>query len=444
MTALNATKLNQIIPMGAKEDPANAKNSRYPYLLGVELELENVRWDEDEVPDGWVTHVDESLRNGIEFVFRSPKAGSDMLGVVDNFFAAGIKWNNSPRTSTHIHVNAGDLTVEQLRSMYVLTYIVEDALFQTIAKTRKYCGYCMSLYEMPPIRARNILGTLSPNTLVQSMGGPNAEKYYGFNINSARKHGTVEFRYFPGGPSKEELLGWINYCTDVKAIALKYSLDSILGIQDEQSLVNFLLENLGDWGRKFVDAVGPTALFDNLQEVVGLFPYEEEMNRQDNLIFVNPPLLKAVKDILFPKSDVGYKFFEKEVKKLGVMTFESWWGCKEQADEAMYREANEVPKPQPKKLVMKPGLEWVEPQAMPDWAMPAQELPPDPEVQARRERQHEQLMQNLRQYQARQRLADAERLAQVQAGRPPRAPRPARPVIQAEPHLHPLFDEDQV
>src|SRR5690606_3282019 len=188
----------------------------------------------------WEAHEDQSLRDGIEYVTRGPLAGAKLVKAVDNFYRSGITYTNSPRTSTHIDVHVSDRTLDQPRTMFALSFILEPALFEVIGAARKYCGYCVPLSEMNPIRMKTILTSDKWMHFSDSMRGRNEEKYYGFNINSVVKHGTVEFRYFYGGPTKSELLSWLSYCTSTKKAAVSTSLDELLSIPDPDSLAKFL------------------------------------------------------------------------------------------------------------------------------------------------------------------------------------------------------------
>lgn len=329
MKSVGDISVEMICPQGRINDPDNCVESVFPYLMGVELEMEGVRVDGGPVvavPMGWTTHVDASLRDGIEFVTNPPVAGAKLKRTINAFYAMNVTSNNSPRTSTHIHVNASNVTVDQLRTMFALSYILEPALFQIVGETRKYCGYCMPLTEMAPNRVKNLLISNKWAEVNAALGGRNEDKYYGFNVNSVRKHGTVEFRYFPGGPSKEELESWLHYCTAVKRLATSMSLADFIGLPDVDSLVAVLTQFFGDWAPKLIGAQGPIVMFDMLQELAGMFPDTERKVREDELVFISEPLLLAVKTLYFPKaSPRSWEEFRKDCLHLKVMTNAAWW-----------------------------------------------------------------------------------------------------------------------
>jgi hypothetical protein len=307
------------------KDSGNDKAQRFPYKMGVELELERVRGIPEIGIPGWTTHIDESLRDGIEFVTGTPCGGKAMDKCIEAFYAQeGLRYQPSPRTSTHIHVNMAQNTVEQLRVMFILSYVFEDAMFKILNAKRKYCGYCMPLNEMPSWRIRNFLGATDSGNFAQSMAGNNADKYYGFNINSMRKHGTVEFRYFPGAPSKTDLLSWMDYCTMVKTVGLSMTLEGLLEFSNSEQFGSWVVRTFGPWGIKLVAEVGSEFLFGQLQDILAMLP-SDIPERQETIIFVNEPLLKLINRFEL-KDDVQFRWFSDQARALKVLSYNDWSG----------------------------------------------------------------------------------------------------------------------
>lgn len=321
--------------VGGKDDAPDLKGHKYPYYLGVELELENVRGpaDREFTPPplrNWTQHQDDSLRNGIEFVTEIPLAGDDLIKTIENFYAQNYRYTGGPRTSTHVHMNAGDLTVGAVRTMFVLSYILEDALFRILEAKRKWCGYCMPLTEMAPHRIRSLLASTNTAEFERSMIGHNTEKYYGFNVNSIRKHGTVEFRYFPGAPSKDELYDWLDYCTTIKRAGLTTTMEELAAIPDAASLGLFLSDRLGRWGARAVNSVGEQSLFDFLAEVMAYIPVMENNIRRDELVFMSRPLLSYVAN-RYCKTDEQRAWLLPRFQKLQVITANEWYTLMEES-----------------------------------------------------------------------------------------------------------------
>src|SRR5690606_18508487 len=100
-------------------------DKQWPDLFGIELELEDLS-DTPEIA-GWTIKPDGSLRIGYEYILRKPLGGKELAAAVDRFYTTDIRYTNGPRASTHIHVTAGDMSVDNLRSMIILMYTIEDA-----------------------------------------------------------------------------------------------------------------------------------------------------------------------------------------------------------------------------------------------------------------------------------------------------------------------------
>lgn len=217
--------LNNLFGMDARSVPASDAAWAGPNeYIGVEIEVEDFRGDVNEVYPYWITHHDGSLRNGTEFVFAGPRAGSELTSAIDSFFGAGYSYTMSPRTSTHIHINATDmLTPGQFRSWLTLVYLIEPSVFRWADENRKWCGYCAPLTDIPPRRMVNILTSEDDALLTRAIqGDDNQDRYFGLNVASLRRHGTLEFRYFPCTQSRSELTNWIQFVMETKRSGVQY------------------------------------------------------------------------------------------------------------------------------------------------------------------------------------------------------------------------------
>ena len=312
------------------KDKVDHKAHRYPFKVGVELELENIRnYPDDNGIQYWTVHHDDSLRNGMEFVTAEPISGPAVQAAVEKFFKTNMTYEGGPRTSTHIHVNMGHDSVETLRSMLIITYCLEDAMFQVLNASRKYCGYCMPLTEMNAQRLRNLLGVTHAVHLTQAMGGNNADKYYGFNVNSMRKHGTVELRYFPGKPSKEELLRWLDYATQIKTIGQTTKISNFLEFNNAEQFAAWLVQKMPEWGPLLLAAVGAQSIYSQLQDVLALLP-DNQPQRQEALVFVSDPLLKLVEKLEFQNAE-QFDYFRQQVTALKILSLGDWQNIYHQA-----------------------------------------------------------------------------------------------------------------
>lgn len=356
-------------------DPKQHANHRFPFYMGIELELEDVRGpkagEKSSAPlIHWTTHVDESLRNGTEYVTDQPLSGGDLVTAVDSFYHQNYRYTGGPRTSTHIHVNAANITIGNVQTMFAISYLMEDALFRVIEAKRKWCGYCMPLTEMGPVRIRRLMAAKRDHEVVEFMAGHNADKYYGFNVNSIRRHGTVEFRYFPGAPTKIELLDWMDYCTAIKKIGQKYTLANLAEFQDSVQLVKFLEDEMGSWGRRITRVVEAQSLFDLLQEVLAMASEDEGPNRRDELVFITKPLLKYI-NYRYCTTGPQRSWLLPRLQKLQVSTLDEF---------SSLLEESRLHSKESKDAVKKAAAEeWIE---LPAWARPAGgEVQPPPVVE---------------------------------------------------------------
>ena len=215
-------------------------------LCGIEIELEDWRSDaeqeETRLHYWWVEHNEPSLRNGREFVLAPPRNGAELLEGVERFFDVGATWTASDRASVHIHMDMGNSTVGQFRSMAALVYALEGAIYRVADENRKWASYCCPLIDMRPERLMNMVSAESAEAFKRAcVGDYHEEKYYGFNAVSLSKHLTIEMRYFPCTTDKDVLYKWLNMCIELHTAGHKFeSPDTLAALVAEMSLPAFL------------------------------------------------------------------------------------------------------------------------------------------------------------------------------------------------------------
>jgi len=208
-------------------------------LVGVEVELENVANDIPNNDRGqlkyWNVIEDGSLRDyGMEFVFRDPLSGHDLvsaLSELESFILNNnIKPQISDRTSVHVHIDVRDLTTKQYLLFTSLYLIFERVLF-------KYCGddRAKSLYCVPYYKAQGDLDKMKrlsyrdDDETVRAINESN--KYSACNIRATIKYGSIEFRAHKGVWHSEELLRWINILLLMRNAAIdmvdKFDIDNL-------------------------------------------------------------------------------------------------------------------------------------------------------------------------------------------------------------------------
>lgn len=247
---LNDTLLTDLVaPAGrykavAAASPLLAENG----LVGVEIELEEFRGDADRTRPLWTLHDDGSLVNGMEFVLHPPLNGVKLIEGIDRFFDAKFQYTGGERTSVHIHVDmTNGVKVGQFRSLFALTFLLEGAIYRIADEHRKWAGYSSPIIDMSPQRMNRLL---AGNTAAQFSAGVTGQihqdKYYGFNSVSLKKHGTLEFRYFPCTDDKKVMMQWINLVLELKAVALQYNDpdDLLKQFTDDAAVVKWIKKNM--------------------------------------------------------------------------------------------------------------------------------------------------------------------------------------------------------
>lgn len=197
------------------------------FVVGIEVEVENAR-DRNPGASPWFAQTDGSLRNdGREFV--TPPLASNSIEVYTNPFwdQMPARWTFSQRTSIHVHVNARDLTWQQLK-MWLLTYCVfEKVLFDFAGVDRAKGIFCVPL-----------LDTQYPDYMISKLvarqhgAQGNWEKYSAVNLSRLSDLGTVEFRHLPGTRDKEKVLLWLKVLDDIRTAGISFTEEQFLALLD--------------------------------------------------------------------------------------------------------------------------------------------------------------------------------------------------------------------
>ena len=240
------------------------KEYKWPFkeqLIGVEVEFEIGRDENAPLPNisGWSRHVDGSLQYGSEYVLREPLAGKDLDRAIHNFFSAGLNLRKSTTSSTHIHVDMteANTTVDHMKNLIALVYVLEPGIFNAVDPSRQWCGYTNALESANVADITNMLAK-NPNRFASTVRDIGS-RYYGINLQALSKFGSVEFRYFPTATSADELASWIILAQSFKAAALSFSsVEQALDLlMDEREYVDLLDRFFSEWKDPFLEAVSP-------------------------------------------------------------------------------------------------------------------------------------------------------------------------------------------
>ena len=184
-------------------------------LFGIEVELENVRFQGDvarETVDqtgGLLQMVDDgSLRNnGAEFItapLSLDDLGEPLLWLYRTKERNG--WTGGPRCGIHIHMDMRHRTIEQVLAICTAYAAVEPAIFEWCGTDREENIYCVPWYRANDNDLlRACLAHDDPRMIRRTLRD-NICKYTAFNAQPLQKFGTLEFRGAPVFDTAEETL----------------------------------------------------------------------------------------------------------------------------------------------------------------------------------------------------------------------------------------------
>lgn len=236
-TLLRVPKLNLPRSGGKWPDPS--------CYVGVEIEAEGLSYNMGGRPvslgdvspflqeAGWDIATDGSLRNdGREFKFSAPMLGLDLQRALDVFYEH-VQFEESPRAGIHIHV---DWTVvedaDSVNTLLAVLYCLEPAMFEVIGRGRKDCVYCKPLVAATTEELLKMFTMDFENAKETFLDGAISRRttdlrYFGANLISLSKFGTVEFRYFPSVCDKAKMEEWLYLVQLLRLCAVESKLTPI-------------------------------------------------------------------------------------------------------------------------------------------------------------------------------------------------------------------------
>lgn len=175
--------------------------ARRPVPGRVALELEHEGkgnpGTEFTPPSGWQAHVEGSLRGfSFEIVSNGPVGFASLdkhLSVLPDFFKKYEVYLDSPRTSTHVHVNIQKMKIRDVYSSLLACYFLEKPLVHCHGKLREGNPFCLRVCDSESLvfLQKNDLYAGRP---FLSLSSDNF-RYGAINIASMQKFGSLEFRF---------------------------------------------------------------------------------------------------------------------------------------------------------------------------------------------------------------------------------------------------------
>jgi len=272
-----------------------------PGDIGIEIELEGDLYNGSQLMEYkakkseamWITHRDDSLRGGIEYVLSAPCFEPEVDGLVRHLYTtlsekkAVIRTSN--RTSTHIHINIQGLKPSELTSMICLWGLFEQAAVNYSGRLRKSNQFCLT--------TKDTNGWL-PDTWRSSLESgrfmwDNGTKYSALNLAAFSNFGSFEFRTLDGCTQPDRVISWARFLVRLRDTAIRYLPDEIGRGASEKTPTGFLREICGEDLEEFSTAFreASTAFddvcmdsFRDYQELAFFVPWgalREQINRRE-------------------------------------------------------------------------------------------------------------------------------------------------------------------
>lgn len=145
----------------------------------------------------WVTHNEQSIRNGVEYVNKKPLTPLKMTEAIGWLTKElDVKTYDilldSPRTSVHTHINYLYHTPLQYWTSITAYWIAENLLFDFCGDYRKGNGFCLRLSDAEGV-INYCLKSLRQE--IPFTGIPmDSIRYAGQNLEATLKFGSIEYR----------------------------------------------------------------------------------------------------------------------------------------------------------------------------------------------------------------------------------------------------------
>lgn len=199
-----------------------AKNT----FIGVEIELEKVKFKHHTIPSSFKSTDDGSLKmNGVEFI-TVPIRVKYLETELNRLFAGFQSAEATVRCSTHVHMNVRDMSHESLSKLLIIYSIYERILYR-LSGNRWDNNFCVPLRNSEE-RLADAFSQLGKQKL------PNHwYKYFGLNLcpiwggESGKPIGTIEFRQMKGSTNTEEILKWVGVICCLKTAARRFTIDRL-------------------------------------------------------------------------------------------------------------------------------------------------------------------------------------------------------------------------
>jgi hypothetical protein len=180
--------------------------------VGIEIEVEGKKLPKHEsVQPPWAYMEDHSLRgeDNAEYVLTAPIAFSEVSAALDAlwavFKAKKSKFDDSNRTSVHVHLNCQEFHLNRLTSFMAMYFALEEPLTAWCGDHREGNLFCLRAVDAPAI-------ITAVKRFIQEDGKykiHDSFHYAGLNPQALFKYGSLEIRTLRGCSDKETIETWV-------------------------------------------------------------------------------------------------------------------------------------------------------------------------------------------------------------------------------------------
>jgi len=270
--------------------------------IGIEMELENKKSRESwPMFTRWRMEGDGSLRgNSAEYVLSNPIHVSEVAAELETFYSGFEERSideESLRTSTHVHLNMQEASVNEVVNTSILYWLFEEELLKYCGESRTGNLFCLSLKDAEgylPIFESALRQYFHNNKKVEQFSYTLGDfvRYSSLNLASLSKYGTMEFRGMRGYPPIRVLKKWINTLISLRDFALTFAtpMDMLSYIDNISSIEDLLNEIFGYKGR-IISSVNTKTFNEKLAifyEIVS--PYKWSFDLEEIVPFTESPL----------------------------------------------------------------------------------------------------------------------------------------------------------
>jgi hypothetical protein len=179
--------------------------------VGLEIEVEGKNIPIEGLPKQWKYVKDHSLRGqeNAEYVLEKPLMFSDVPEALDDLWGLfkdhKTSFDDSNRTSVHVHVNCQDFCLNRLAAFLALWYSLEEPLTEFCGEFRVGNLFCLRGIDAP--------ATVSYlKRFIASDGQVGLSEmlhYSGINPHALNKYGSLEIRTLRGCSDPDVIKFWI-------------------------------------------------------------------------------------------------------------------------------------------------------------------------------------------------------------------------------------------